>query len=67
MANSCPISQDIPSHKPVIYPPGFGLLAQFGHLSVDDRPNCGSNESQEMRAVASKSDRLRPLIRDDHL
>jgi hypothetical protein len=43
MANSCPNSLDIPSHNPVTYPRGFGPLAQFGHPSVDDRLNCGSN------------------------
>jgi hypothetical protein len=56
MANSCPNSLDIPSHKLVTYPPGFGLLTQFGHQSMDDRPNCGSNESLETHAVAPKSE-----------
>jgi hypothetical protein len=56
MANSCPNSLDILSHKPITYPPGFGLLTQFSHLSVDDRLNCGSNESQEIHAVAPKSE-----------
>jgi hypothetical protein len=57
MANSCPSFEDIPSHKPVAYPLGFGLLTPFGRPSVDDRLNCGSNESQEMRAVFPKSER----------
>jgi hypothetical protein len=56
MTNSCPNSQDIPSHKPITYPPGFSLLTLFGHPSVDDRPNYGSNESQEMCTVAPKSE-----------
>jgi hypothetical protein len=56
-ANSCPNSLDNPSHKPVTYPLGFGLLAQFGRPSTDDRPNYGSNQSQEMHAVALKSER----------
>jgi hypothetical protein len=47
---------DIPSHKLVTYPLGFCLLAQFGHPSTDDRPNCGSNESLETRAGAPKSE-----------
>jgi hypothetical protein len=55
--NSCPKFLDIPLHKLVTYPSGFGLLAQFGRLSVDGRANCGSNESQEMCEVAPKSER----------
>jgi hypothetical protein len=56
-ANYCPNSLDIPSHKPVTYPRGFGSLAQFGYPSMDDRSNYGSNESRGTRAVAPKSDR----------
>jgi hypothetical protein len=55
-ANSYPNSLDITLHKLIAYPPGFGLLARFGHLSVDDRPNYGSNESLGMHAVAPKSE-----------
>jgi hypothetical protein len=55
--NSCPKFMDIPLHNLVRYPPGFGLLAQFGCPSADGRPNYGSNESQEMHAVAPKSER----------
>jgi hypothetical protein len=44
MADSDPNSFGVPSHKPSAYPQGFGLLTQFGCPSVDDRPNCGSNE-----------------------
>jgi hypothetical protein len=54
MSNSCPNFLDIPSHKLVTYLPGFGLLAQFGHPSTDDRLNCGSNESLGMGVVAPK-------------
>jgi hypothetical protein len=56
MGNSCPNSQDIPSHKPITCSLGFGLLAQFGRPSVDDRPNYGPNESQEKHAFAPKSE-----------
>jgi hypothetical protein len=44
MTDSCPNSLGVPSHKPSAYPQDFGLLTQFGHLFVDDRLNCGSNE-----------------------
>jgi hypothetical protein len=57
MTNSYPNSLDIPSHKLVTYPPGFGLLVQFGCLSADGRLNCGSNESLGTRAIALKSER----------
>jgi hypothetical protein len=57
MANSCPNSMDSPSHMLVTYRLGFGLFSQFGHLSVDDRLNYGSNESLGTCAVAPKSER----------
>jgi hypothetical protein len=34
---------------------------------MGDRPNCESSESRVMRAVALKSEQLRPSIRDNHL
>jgi hypothetical protein len=64
--NFCPNSLDIPSHKPVTYPPGFGLLTQFGHPFMDDRLDYGLNESLGTRAVAPKSERqTMTLIGDD--
>jgi hypothetical protein len=39
------------------YAQGFGLPAQFGRLSADDRLNCGLNEFRRMRVVAPKSER----------
>jgi hypothetical protein len=45
MADSCLNYQGIPSHKPLAYLLEFGLLAQFVHPFVGDRPNCGSSES----------------------
>jgi hypothetical protein len=57
MTHSYPNSLDILLRKLVAYSPGFGLLTQFGHPSVDDRPNCGSNESPGTRVVAPKSER----------
>jgi hypothetical protein len=57
MENSCPNSLDTPSHKLITYPPGFGLLAQFGHPSMDDRSNYGSNESLVTHEVAPKRKR----------
>jgi hypothetical protein len=57
MADSCPNYPDVPSHKPLAYPLEFGLLHQFGHPSMDDRPNYESSESRGMRAVAPKSER----------
>jgi hypothetical protein len=56
-ANSYPNSLDIPLHKLIAYPPGFGLLTRFGRPSVDDKSNYGSNESPGMRVVAPKSER----------
>jgi hypothetical protein len=68
MGNSCPNSQDIPSHKPITCSLGFGLLAQFGRPSVDDRPNYGPNESKRsMQLLPKASDKLRTPIKDDHL
>jgi hypothetical protein len=55
--NSCPNSLDTPSHKLVTYPIGFGLLAQFGRPSMDDRLNNGSNESLGAHAVTPKNER----------
>jgi hypothetical protein len=50
------------------YLPGFGLLAQFGHLSTGDRLNYESSEFRGMRAIAPKSEgQLRPSIRNDRL
>jgi hypothetical protein len=57
MTDFYPNFLDVPSHKPLAYPPEFGLLTQFGCLSLDDRPNCESSESQGMREVAPKSER----------
>jgi hypothetical protein len=57
MADSCPNSLGIPLHKRSAYPQEFGLLAQFGHPSVNGRPNCESNEFRETRVVATKSER----------
>jgi hypothetical protein len=42
MVDSCPNSLGVSSHKPLAYLQGLGSLAQFGHLSTNDRPNCGS-------------------------
>jgi hypothetical protein len=39
------------------YAQGFGLPAQFGRLSADDRLNCRLNEFRRMRVVAPKSER----------
>jgi hypothetical protein len=60
--NSCPNSLDTPSHKLVTYPLGFGLLAQFGRLSTDDRLNYGSNESLGAHTVAPKNERQTSTI-----
>jgi hypothetical protein len=56
MADSCPNSLGVPSHKPSGWLQESGSLAQFGHPSVDDRPNYGSNESRGTRVVAPKSE-----------
>jgi hypothetical protein len=56
MTDSCPNYLHVPSHKPLAYLHEFGLLAQFGHPSVGDRPNCESSESRGMHAVAPKSE-----------
>jgi hypothetical protein len=56
MADSCPNSLGVPSHKPLAYLPEFDLLTQFGCPPMDDRANCGSNEFQGTCAVAPKSE-----------
>jgi hypothetical protein len=44
MADTCPNYLDSPSRMLLAYLPGIGLLAQFGHSSAGDRPNCESSE-----------------------
>jgi hypothetical protein len=55
--SSYPNSLGVPLRKLITYPPGSGLLVQFGSPFVDDRPNYESNESPGMCAVAPKSER----------
>jgi hypothetical protein len=64
MAISYPNCLGIPSHKLVTYPPGFSLLTQFGLPSVDDRLNCGLNESLGTHVVAPKSEQQ--IVTLDH-
>jgi hypothetical protein len=56
MTDSCPSYLDVPSRMPLSYPPGFGLLTQFDHPPVGDRPNYRLSESRGIRAVAPKSE-----------
>jgi hypothetical protein len=44
MTDTCPNYLDSPSRILLAYLPGFGLLAQFGNLSVGDRLNYESSE-----------------------
>jgi hypothetical protein len=57
MTDACPNYLDSPSRMLLAYLPGFGLLAQFGHPSAGDRPNCESSEFRGTCAVAPKSER----------
>jgi hypothetical protein len=57
MADSYPNVLDVPSCKPLAYLPVFGSLAQFGHSSIDDRPNYELSEFRGMRLVSPKSKR----------
>jgi hypothetical protein len=56
MVDSCPNSLGVPSHKPLAYLQEFGLLAQFGRPSMDDRLNYGSNDFRGTCAIAPKSE-----------
>jgi hypothetical protein len=55
--NFDPSFLDIPKHMLLAYLWVFGWLAQFGHLSAGDRPNCRSDGFRGTRAVAPKSKR----------
>jgi hypothetical protein len=44
MVDFYPNYLDVLSHKPLTYLLRSGLLAQFGHPSMDDSPNCESSE-----------------------
>jgi hypothetical protein len=56
MVDACPNYLDSPSCMLLAYLPIFGLLTQFGHPSMGDKPNCESNESRGTRAIALKSE-----------
>jgi hypothetical protein len=57
MTDTWPNYLDSPSRMLLAYLLGFGLLAQFSHSSVGDRPNCESSEFRGTHTVAPKSKR----------
>jgi hypothetical protein len=56
MVDSSPNFLVVPKHRLLAYLQGFVWLAQFGHLFVGDRLNCGSIESRGIPAVAPKTE-----------
>jgi hypothetical protein len=57
VVDTCPICHDSSEHKLGAYLKKFDSLAPSDHRSVDDKLNCGSDESPRKCVVAPKSER----------
>jgi hypothetical protein len=68
MVDACPNYLDSPSHMLLAYIPGFGLLAQFDHPFVVDRPTVNQVSLKgHVQLLPKASDKLRPSIKNNRL